>query len=205
MQRGDLSFVFVIEGARLEVQSLLMADSLRRQHPLADIVAYCPSGIDLPEDVAAVLRACDVSLRPLTVPRGLWRGAYPHGNKILALAAPRETRWSMFLDTDMAAIAPIDPADLPGAMQVSVVPEGIATWGKDLARWKVAHAFFDLPMPEERIQLLRGRRLSFLPYFNGGMVAVREEDRVGGLGFGALWRDTASAFDRGAKVGGKRP
>jgi hypothetical protein len=205
MQRGDLSFVFVVEGARLEVQSLLLADSLRRHHPTADIIAYCPSGTDLPDEVATVLRACDVSLRPLPVPKGLWRGVYPHGNKILSLAQPRETRWSMFLDTDMAVIAAINPEDLPGPMQVSVVPEGIASWGKDLARWEVAYGFFDQPLPEDRIRLLRGRRLQFVPYFNAGMVAIREEDRVQGLGFGALWRNTASEFDHGAKVGGKRP
>lgn len=205
MKAGDLGFVFVIQGERLETQALLLADSLRRHHPLAEIVAYCPTGTDLPPEIASVLRACDVSLRPLNVPQGLWRGDYPHGNKILALAEPRDTRWSMFLDTDMAAIAPINPDDLPAAMQVSVVPEGIASWGKDLERWRVAHAFFNLEMPNERIRLLRGRRLSFLPYFNAGMVAIREEDRAGGLGFGALWRNTASAFDLGAKVGGKRP
>ncbi len=205
MQSGDLSFVFVIEGARLEAQALLLVDSLRRHHPKAQIVAYCPAGSDFAPDVMAVLGACEVSCRPLVVPQGLWRGDYPHGNKILALAQPRQTRWSMFLDTDMAAIAPINPDDLPGPMQVSVVPEGIASWGKDLTRWQVAHDFFDLPMPEERIRLLRGRKLEFLPYFNAGMVAICEEDRVDGLGFGTLWRNTASAFDFGAKVGGKRP
>ena len=205
MKKGDLSFVFVIEGPRLQTQSLLLADSLRRHHPLAEIIAYCPAGGDFPPEIAAVLQACAVSCRPLAVPQGLWAAPYPHGNKILALAQPRETRFSMFLDTDMAAIAPIDPDDLPGAMQVSVVPEGIASWGKDLARWEVAHRFFDLPMPSERIHLLRGRKRAFLPYFNAGMVAIREEDRVQGLGFGALWRNTASAFDFGAKVGGKRP
>lgn len=205
MQARDLSFVFVLEGPRLEVQSLLLADSLRRHHPHAQIIAYCPSGTDLPPDVAAVLRACDVSLRPLAVPPALWAAPYPHGNKILALAEPRDSHFSVFLDTDMAMIAPINPDDLPEAMQVSVVPEGIASWGKDMTRWETAHQFFDLPMPTERIRLLRGRKLEFLPYFNAGMVAIREEDRVGGLGFGALWRETASAFDHGAKVRGKRP
>lgn len=205
MQSGDLSFVFVIEGSRLETQALLLADSLRRHHPTARIVAYCPAGIALAPEIAAVLRACDTTLVPLAPPQDLWRGAYPHGNKILAIAQPRDTHWSMFLDTDMVATAPINPDDLPAAMQVSVVPEGIASWGKDLDRWQRAYAFFDLDMPKDRIRLLRGRRLSFVPYFNAGMVAIREEDRVNGLGFGALWRDTASAFDHGARIGGKRP
>lgn len=207
MDRGDLSFVFVVEGPRLQVQSLMLADSLRRHHPTADLVAYLPDStpVDLPEPVQAYLAACGVSCRPLARQEKQWKQPYPHGNKILALAEPRDTRWSVFLDTDMAMIAPLDPADLPGPMQVSVVPEGIASWGKDLARWETAYSYFDLPMPAERIRLLRGRKLEFPPYFNAGMVAIREEDRIDGRNFGGLWRATAREFDWRAKVSQKRP
>lgn len=207
MQPGDLSFIFVVQGARLQAQSLILADSLRRHHPHADLIAYLPgeTAADLPPVIADFLADCGVQCRSLEQPEGQWRAPYPHGNKILALAAPRDSRWSMFLDTDMAALGPIDPTDLPGPMQVSVVPEGIATWGKDLTRWEVAYGFFGLPMPEDRIRLLRGRRLMFPPYFNGGMVAIREADRVDGLSFGGLWRDTAKAFDWQARVAHKRP
>lgn len=151
----------------------------------------------------AYLAACGVSCRPLARQEKQWKQPYPHGNKILALAEPRDTRWSVFLDTDMAMIAPLDPADLPGPMQVSVVPEGIASWGKDLARWETAYSYFDLPMPAERIRLLRGRKLEFPPYFNAGMVAIREEDRIDGRNFGGLWRATAREFDWRAKVSQK--
>lgn len=207
MKAGEVSFVFVIEGARLQVQSLILADSLRRHHPEAELVAYFPNeGLaDLPEEIAAVLQACQVSCRPIALPRRHWRKPYPHGNKILALAAPRDSRFSVFLDTDMAVVAPINEADLPGPMQVSVVPEGVASWGKTLERWQVAYGVFDLPLPQERIHLLRGRKREFPPFFNAGMVAIREEDRVDGKSFGALWSETASIFDHKAPVGNKRP
>ncbi len=202
---GDLSFVFVIEGARLQTQSLILADSLRRHHPNADIIAYLPGDGELDPLVRGFLALCDVQLRPVKGQEKQWKQPYPHGNKILSLAEPRDTRWSMFLDTDMAALAPIDPGDLPGPMQVSVVPEGIASWGKDLAKWQTAYDYFDLPMPTERIRLLRGRRLEFPPYFNAGMVAICEADRIEGRNFGGMWRATAREFDWRAKVSNKRP
>ena len=160
---GDLSFVFVIEGARLQTQSLILADSLRRHHPNADIIAYLPGDGELDPLVRGFLALCDVQLRPVKGQEKQWKQPYPHGNKILSLAEPRDTRWSMFLDTDMAALAPIDPGDLPGPMQVSVVPEGIASWGKDLAKWQTAYDYFDLPMPTERIRLFGAAGWSFRP------------------------------------------
>lgn len=207
MQKGDLSFVFVVQGPRLQAQSLILADSLRRHHPNADLVAYLPGETlaDVPVAVADFLTACGVSCRRLDAPDDQWQQPYPHGNKILALAQPRDTRWSMFLDTDMAVIGAIDPTDLPEPMQVSVVPEGIGSWGKDFGQWQAAYGFFHMEMPDERIRLLRGRKLSFPPYFNGGMVAINEADKVDGRGFGDLWRTTASEFDWQAKASNKRP
>jgi hypothetical protein len=125
---------------------------------------------------------------------------------MLALALDRpQAQHSVFLDTDMVMLAPLSDDDLPGPKEVSVVPEGIRGWGKDETRWERAYAFFNLAMPTDRIQLLRGRRAISPPYFNGGFVAINEEDHVDGKNFGALWRDTASHFDHHAPVGDKRP
>ena len=69
---GDLSFVFVIEGARLQTQSLILADSLRRHHPDADIVAYLPG--DAPEPlIADFLTRCGVQFRPLKAQEKQWK------------------------------------------------------------------------------------------------------------------------------------
>jgi hypothetical protein len=90
-------------------------------------------------------------------------------------------------------------------MEVSVVPEGILGWGKDATRWEVAYGHFGLSVPEERVQMLRGKRRLSPPYFNGGFVAMRDGDRVEGRTFGELWLDTARKFDWQVPVGGKRP
>lgn len=202
----DIAFLFVVEGARLEAQSLLLASSLRRHHPGAMIIGYRPIGTEPPPHaVQAMFDAVGGLLCPLPPAQGLWRGSYPHGNKIIALAQPRDVAISIFLDTDMVMTAPLDADDLPAQGEIAVVPEGIQSWGKEEGRWERVYAHFGLPMPEDRIRLLRGARRLSPPYFNAGFVAQRETDRVEGLSFGQLWRDTASRIDHEVGVGNKRP
>lgn len=202
----DLAFLFVVEGPRLEAQSLLLASSIRRHHPRSMILGYRPIGAEpAPAAVQSMFRAVGGLLLPLPPAQGLWRGAYPHGNKIIALAQPRDAAISIFLDTDMVMTAPLDAADLPGHGEVSVVPEGIQSWGKEEDRWERVYAHFGLSMPEERIRLLRGARRSSPPYFNAGFVAQRETDRVEGQTFGQLWLDTARKIDHEVGVANKRP
>ncbi|MCZ8150814.1 MAG: hypothetical protein O9292_00235 [Rhodobacteraceae bacterium] len=202
----DLAFLFVVEGPRLEAQSLLLASSIRRHHPRSMILGYRPIGAEpAPAAVQSMFRAVGGLLLPLPPAQGLWRGAYPHGNKIIALAQPRDAAISIFLDTDMVMTAPLDAADLPGHGEVSVVPEGIQSWGKEEDRWERVYAHFGLAMPEERIRLLRGARRSSPPYFNAGFVAQRETDRVDGQTFGQLWLDTARKIDHEVGVANKRP
>lgn len=201
-----LTFLYVADGPRLQAQALILAASLQRVHPEAAQIAYLPAAgaADLPAAVRETLAAFGAECRVLP-PKGGWRQPYPHGNKILALAEPRDTEVSVFLDTDMVVACAIDPADLPGPMEVSVVPEGILGWGKDATRWEVAYGHFGLSVPEERVQMLRGKRRLSPPYFNGGFVAMRDGDRVEGRTFGELWLDTARKFDWHVPVGGKRP
>lgn len=208
MMPDGLAFTFVVDGPRLQAQALILAASLTRHHPNALLQGCCPgAGLDdLPKAVRETLEGLKVDLTPLPIPDGIWAQPYPHGNKMLALATPRpQARHSVFLDTDMVMLQPLLTADLPEPFQVSVVPEGIRGWGKDETRWQRAYEFIGLPMPTDRIRLLRGRQTLSPPYFNGGFVAINETGKVDGKNFGALWRDTASAFDHHAPLGGKRP
>lgn len=204
---ADLAFLFVVDGPRLQSQAILLAATLRHHHPSAQLIACLPAESEIPlsDAVKAVFDACGVVCAIMPVPTQRWKQPYPHGNKIRALALPRQARWSVFLDTDMVALAAIEFADLPGPMQVSVVPEGIQSWSKELARWEVAYAHFGLKVPDERIRLLRGNRRMSPPYFNGGFIAIHEPDQIDGRNFGALWYETALDFDWNAKVGNKRP
>jgi hypothetical protein len=201
-----LTFLYVVDGPRLQAQGLLLAASLRRTHPKAEQIAYLPAAgaADVPVAVRAGLTALGADCRVLPVQQ-VWKRPYSHGNKILALAQARESDWSVFLDTDMISAQPLAVNDLPGPMQVSVVPEGILGWGKEFSRWEVAYSHFGLAVPEERVRMLRGARRLSPPYFNAGFVAIREGDRVEGKGFGELWLETAREFDWKVPVGGKRP
>ncbi|MFZ1728322.1 MAG: hypothetical protein WBO29_01445 [Albidovulum sp.] len=203
----EITFLFVVDGARLEAQSVLLATSLRRCNPDSKLIAYLSpmSNVSLPDCAREVFNACGVECRVLPEHGDMWKRDYPHGNKLFALADQRDSKFSVFLDTDMIATKPMDSADLPGPFEISVVPEGVASWGKNDDRWERAYAHYGMPVPTERVRLTRRKRLEFLPYFNAGFVALREEDRVDGKGFGRLWLETASDFDFNAKIGGKRP
>lgn len=204
------SIIFVVDGKKLEAMSVVLAASLARQHDPAavQLIAYVSAAYAplLEPATRALFAACRVRIDPLPSGEGMWKKPYPHGNKLLACASPRSSRRTTFLDTDMVCQAPI--TGIPGAdpHEVYAVPEGKPTWGKDGDAWERAYRFFDLPMPEARVRLTRGRFLEFLPYFNAGFVSFSDlpldED---GSNFGALWLDHASRFDFGCAVANKRP
>ena len=205
MKKSDVAFYFVVEGARLEQQALFLASTLRDHNQAATLIAYVPETSDLAPATTRFLAACDCDIRPLRQPEGVWKKPYPHGNKIFAAAQPRDEPVSVFLDTDMIACRPFELSALPGESEVAVVPEGVASWGKDDDRWERAYAHFGLEVPTEKVRLTRGRRRLFYPYFNAGMVAFRTHDLIDGQNFGALWQATAQEADWSLAVGGKRP
>lgn len=198
----SLSFVFVIDGPALELQGLLLVPRLRAMNTGDRIIAYRPRGAaDLSSVTEAVFAASGVETHALrSEGSDIWAKPYPHGNKILACAEPREEACTVFLDTDMVAARSFGDAGLPGSGEVAVVPEGVPSWGREGDRWERAYAHFGLPMPDERVRLTRRKRRAFLPYFNAGLVAFRSRD-----GFAEAWLETAREIDHGLRVGGKRP
>jgi hypothetical protein len=210
MTEAAESIIFVVDGKGLEAMSLLLAASLARQHDPAEVqlIAYVSDTYapNLDPATRALFRACRVRIDPLPSAEGMWKKAYPHGNKILACAAPRTSRRTTFLDTDMVCQAPITGIPSSDPHEVFAVPEGKPTWGKKGDAWERAYRFFDLAMPEERVKLTRGRMLEFVPYFNAGFVSFSDlplaED---GRNFGALWLDHARRFDWECAVANKRP
>src|SRR5690606_39012801 len=132
---SDTSLFFICEGDHLTAQGLLLAASLRFHNAQRfHLIAYVP-GAPLPDVARRAFDALNVDLRPLAVPDDYWKSPYPHGNKLFACAAKRETEKHVFLDTDMVCVAPLDLADHIGPDHVALVPEGTPTWGKDMTRW----------------------------------------------------------------------
>lgn len=207
---GSLALFYVADGVRLEKQSWLLAASLKAAHEGDERVrqfAYVSQEFRprISEMTRAIYEACGVELRTLPEPPR-WKGPYPHGNKIVAACDPRGTSHAIFLDTDMACTGSLaEFIDLPDDT-VSAAPEGRPTWGGKNARWTRAYAHFGLSVPEDRVRLLRGSKMEYVPYFNAGFVAFPETAHPrDGLRFAEHWRDTALDFDRNCKIANKRP
>ncbi|WP_102108510.1 hypothetical protein [Oceaniglobus roseus] len=203
-----VSVFFITEGAHLTAQGLLLASSLQAHNPgRYRLIAYCPDrpgAPPMPEAAREAFSRLGCDLRALQIDDAAWKKPYPHGNKLFACAAPRETEGHVFLDTDMVCVAPLDLETRlhPGAL--SVVPEGTPSWGKKNDRWDRVYAHFDLPMPADRVRLTRKKRIEFLPYFNAGFVGFHSDFKAE-KSFPQLWIDTAREIDWNVKVALKRP
>jgi hypothetical protein len=111
---------------------------------------------------------------------------------------------SIFLDTDMVCLKPLTDLAALSDSHVAAAPEGRPTWGPE-DRWARAYAHFGLPVPADRVRLLRGQRPEHLPYFNAGLVAMPEAPQADGKRFAMHWLETALDFDHRCKIAGKRP
>lgn len=211
MSDGKETILFVVDGVRLEAQSLLLAASLAKHHPdrsKVDLIAYVSarSADGLTPAARALYAHCGVQIRPLPSAEGIWAKPYPHGNKILACAAPRSSHRSLFIDTDTVCLGPLTGIDLADPNAVAVVPEGIPSWGKKADSWQRAYDFFNLPLPTDRVTLTRGRKLEHLPYFNAGFVSFSDLPHSdSGENFAQSWLQTAIDFDHRCGIKGKRP
>lgn len=195
---------FIVDGTRLEAQACLLAPSLKKH--LTDTqraVAYVrEDSAPLHALTRDTLFASSVEVR--TIPgtnasHAPFAAPYPHGNKILAAALPRDCDVSVFLDTDMVLAEPADFAALLGDDDVAACVSDYKSRAGDDEDWDHYYGVFDMQTPPERVQFNGGRRLISPPYFNGGMVVFRERDADGApTGIGQAWLDAAVQFE--AKV-----
>ena len=203
------AFIFIVDGALLETQSMLLAASLARAHagaPQVKTYAYLSArSADLPDVVRAVFEASGVETRPLPESGALWAKPYLHGNKILACAQTRDVTRTTFLDTDTLVIEPLLGLAGPEDNRVMMVPEGLPTWGKD-GEWPRAYDHVGLTVPDDRVTLVRGRELLYPPYFNAGFISFPETPLpITGTRFASEWLALASDFDHRCPVRNKRP
>ena len=203
-----VAIFFVIEGVTLEAQAALLAATLHHHNGTTHrCIGYVPQPHipALSPALVSLLQHCGAELRQLPDAPRPWKKPYPHGNKILAALDRRDSSHSMFLDSDILCLAPLDLASLIRPATVALVPEGRRSWGRDLDRWQRVYARFDLPLPQDRIQLSRSRTIQFVPYFNAGMVLFPEATLPHGRRFSESWYDTAMEIDHEVRVANKRP
>ncbi|SLN52508.1 hypothetical protein PSA7680_02757 [Pseudoruegeria aquimaris] len=201
---------FMMDGTRYEPMAIYLAASLRHHHGDAlALYAYVPAQkraevTPLTEKTLADLK---VEIRDLPQPDldgGIWKEPYPHGNKMLAALDDRHCDVSLFFDTDMVCVAPLELDGLVPEGAVAAMVSDYKTWGGK-NRWQKAYGLFGLQVPEERVQFHRGQRLWSPPYFNAGFVGFREGRGADGMSFAEAWLDTARRIDFDTKLDGLRP
>lgn len=197
----DLTIIFVLDPPALTGESLILLSSIR--HVLGNdvnVIAYCPqakSDFLLPY-IEEFYQAMNAEIR-LMEPTDRFNPFYKQGNKILACLQKRDTKYTMFLDTDTIIASEFSCSDLFVDGAVSIVPEGVQTWGKPEGWWEQVYTKFGLPMPTETVSLTRSGALS-APYFNGGMIGFETASD-----FAESWFHIATELDSDPDVPSKRP
>lgn len=195
-----LAFIYMIDPPGLLSISIPLLLSIRRHHPHAKVIPYCPKGrLDaVPEQIRRIHEEYDAPITELTrdlefAQRGKDR-PYRHGNKLLAAAEFRETERCIFLDTDTYLARPMDDPRLFLPGKVAAVPESVASYaGSRMQVWDKTYAIFGMETPKERVKMLRTNKQQ-PPYFNAGFVSFPEV-APNGSRFGEVWLDTALTID----------
>jgi hypothetical protein len=187
-----VSVSFVCEPGRLEAQAVLLAASLRREHPDLALVAAVPRA--LPTLTEQALNSLGVQRVPISNPVA---DDYPIGNKIAALGVGDTCGLRVFLDSDMLCLRPLDWAVLR-SHPLAAKPADMATFGSD-ELWRCLYQRFELTPPIQRVVSSVSQQMMH-PYFNAGMVATTEAAALA-----PLWAQTCRRIDAMADVNPRRP
>lgn len=197
---GNVAFIYVIDPPNLLTPSIPLLLSLRRHHPNATVIPYCPKGKlhEIPERIRTFHSENGAPIQELTRELEFARRnnskPYYHGNKILAAAERRDTDYCVWLDTDTYLAQPLNDARLYQPNRIAAVPESIAGYaGRFIEVWDKTYAVFGLETPKERMKMVRTTNEQ-PPYFNAGFIAFPEVTERGER-FGELWLDTAMIID----------
>lgn len=202
---SDLTIFYIVEPPEYEFLACFLLASLREHFPKSvKAIGYCPEH-RIDEVHPAVFRAhelMDAEIRTFKAD-GRFSPAYPHGNKILACVEPRDTAFSMFVDSDVLFIRGNKPENLiaPGRVSCSVAASMV--WAEQ-SIWNDIYGALSMDIPAERYQLMRRSRGKVIPYFSSGLVCFPEKDHGQGR-FADVWYDTAIQVDKVETLEKRRP
>ncbi|MGY6215096.1 sulfotransferase family protein [Methylolobus aquaticus] len=199
MTYPEYCFTFVCQSGELEIESMLLASSLRLQMGDGiDLVACVPQ----PESVWGTLSATTLALlgelhvRQVPVRNGI-APSYPIGNKLGCLGVATAASRTIFLDSDIICLKALPQGAFPASF--NAVPAFDVTWPSNANDWKPLYAAFNLPVPERRLLTpISGKYM--WPYFNAGVIAVESNTE-----FSRVWEDCAQRIDAMDEVANKRP
>ena len=203
-----LTVYFIVEPPEYQVMACYLAASLRESFgDTVALVGYCPEHrfATLHEDVKTALAKMGCDLHPMRT-EGRFSPAYPHGNKILATLEKRDTEFSCFMDSDILCLRPNAVENIVKAGCVSLTPAASMGWAKQ-SIWPAIYEAAGLPMPSERIRLMRQKREGTrMPYFSSGLFSFPEGHRSPqGKSFPEVWMEVAQTLDAAPDLPAKRP
>ncbi len=193
----SLTLFFIVEPPAYQNMACYLAASIRKHMPEdVALIGYCPQNRldDINPAVVETLLRLDCPIRTFDT-NGKFDPVYPHGNKILAALEERETLFSGFVDSDVLMIRNNSLENLVREGHVSASVAASMRWGEQSV-WKDIYEAFDLPLPTERIRLMRDKREAVIPYYSSGFVVFPEGVGPTGRRFAQTWMETAQAIDR---------
>jgi len=202
----SLTVFYIVEPPEYEVMASYLLASIRTRFP-ADVkaIGYCPEHRydELHPSVHIAHEKMGAEIRTFKA-KGRFDPAYPHGNKILSALEPRDTEWSVFVDSDVLFIRDNLPENivLDGHVSCSVAASMI--WAEQTI-WDTIYGALDMDIPTERYPLMRRSKGAVIPYFSSGLVAFPERDVTGKGRFPDVWYDTAQILDKVETLERRRP
>lgn len=138
----SVGIVILVEPGKLEWQFVILVSSLIAHcYDSFRIYAYCRSDRikKLRPQTLEFAARWSIDIIPLENP---FHDGYPQGNKIVACAAKRSEKWTVFLDTDTAMMRPARFLDTGRPGHIGIVPVRKKTWCSNIDDWKRLFASF---------------------------------------------------------------
>nr|WP_256586833.1 sulfotransferase [Pseudomonas sp. A46] len=198
--QSSLTIVFVADGGALEGKAAVLASSLRRAFgATVNIIAAQPEPVSSlgelgPESIRLYDRL-SIQRLPVTNPFGK---EYLIGNKISAVGLGPKDGYTLFLDSDIYCLRPLEFVSLMDfdaalkAVDQMLVPSSECFWKR-----LYAHAGLTLP-DTGGVTTATGE---FIPqYFNSGFIFVRNGPQLA-----ECWSNIAKRIDVDVQISSKRP
>jgi hypothetical protein len=183
MKMEPLHFVFICQGGELEAKAVLFAASLRcRAGWSHQLTAAIPGPADLwPQPEPHTLGTLESLGVRFSSVRNTVGSDYPYGNKMGCLSIPTDCTTTIYIDSDVLMMRDFDDDALP-ERQLCAVPASLSHAKEH--EWSSFYAAYGLNMPEWN-QLTLISQEPTPPYFNGGLLVVRDVP-----GFGEVWAES---------------
>ncbi|MEM0906832.1 MAG: hypothetical protein AAGJ94_05665 [Pseudomonadota bacterium] len=181
---------FIVQRGRLEREAAILATSLVTVGKVApaNIRAFFPVQTDKWPGEVTPTRKCREFLEGLGVTlvpfdNKAYGGAYPHANRIYAMAALGGD--DLMMDTDMVALGPVRLPDATLALGKPMRRPRVGPGSGPDAQWDIAYAACDLGDAVNQVaEIGEDAEPVKRPYYNAGMIYAQDA-----ASFGALWLD----------------